>query len=98
MSHTLLEALELTTATVELHTGNGARSQPDWPKDAHGNIDYAEVAKIGRSALSRIYTTQRNAHGNMIVCRGEVPRNSYAIIYTGTYDDCQAVKFGLVKP
>lgn len=46
-----------------------------------------------------IYTTQRNAHGNMIVCRGEVLRNSYAIIYTGTYDECQAVKFfGRVQP
>lgn len=44
-------ALELTTATVELHTGNGAQSQPAWPLDANGNIDYDAVAATGRAAI-----------------------------------------------
>jgi hypothetical protein len=47
----LRRALELATATVELHTGNGARSQPDWPRDPAGNVDYEQVAAICRRAL-----------------------------------------------
>ena len=56
------------------------------------------AASAGRSAVPKLYTTQRDAHGNMIVCRGEVARNAYAIIYTGSYDDCYMVKLGIVKP
>jgi hypothetical protein len=43
----------------------------------------------------KIYTAQRDAHGNWIVCRGEVARKGYQIIYTGSYDDCQMYKFGI---
>jgi hypothetical protein len=32
-----------------------------------------------------IYSAQRNAHGNVIVCKGLEQRNSYQIIATGTY-------------
>lgn len=65
-------------------------------KSIHLRHEISEAQSL--SIATRIYTTQRNAHGNMIVCRGEVARNSYSIIYTGTYDDCQMVKFGLVQP
>ena len=41
-----------------------------------------------------MYTAQKNAHGNIIVCKGCDVRNSYRIIYTGTYKDCMAYKFG----
>ena len=47
----LREALELTAATVELNTGNGARSQPDWPRIAAGHIDYDRIAQQARAAL-----------------------------------------------
>ena len=39
-----------------------------------------------------VYTTQKDRHGNMIVCKGSVERNGYRIIYSGTYSDCLAVK------
>lgn len=39
-----------------------------------------------------IYTAQQNAHGNIIVCKGDAPRNSYRIIFTGTYAACLRVK------
>jgi hypothetical protein len=39
-----------------------------------------------------MYTAQINAHGNVIVCKGSVVRNSYRIIFTGTYADCLMVK------
>lgn len=41
-----------------------------------------------------MYTAQANIHGNIIVCKGSVPRNSYHIIYTGTYWECLEVKTG----
>lgn len=44
-----------------------------------------------------MYTTQRNSNGNIIVCKGDRARNSYTIIYTGSYDDCYMVKFGIRK-
>lgn len=49
----LVRALDLATATVELHTGNGAQSQPGWPLDAHGNIDYKAVARSCRAVLAK---------------------------------------------
>lgn len=38
------------------------------------------------------YTAQRDAHGNVIVCRGEVKRNGYTIIKRGSYNECMACK------
>ena len=38
-------------------------------------------------AQFKIYTLQVNAHGNMIICGGEVVRNSYRIIGRGSYSD-----------
>lgn len=40
-----------------------------------------------------MYTAQKNAHGNVIVCKGSVTRNSYTIFFTGTYAQCMAHKF-----
>jgi hypothetical protein len=39
-----------------------------------------------------MYTAQANAHGNVIVCKGDTVRNSYRIIFTGTYAECLAIK------
>lgn len=39
-----------------------------------------------------MYTAQINTHGNVIVCKGDVVRNSYRIILTGTYAQCLALK------
>jgi len=39
-----------------------------------------------------MYTAQINAHGNVIVCKGDAVRNSYRIIFTGSYADCLFVK------
>jgi len=36
------------------------------------------------------YTAQRNAHGNVIVCKGHEVRKSYRIIFTGSFADCRA--------
>lgn len=41
-----------------------------------------------------MYTAQRNNHGNVIVCRGSEVRNSYKIIFTGTYNECLKLKVG----
>jgi hypothetical protein len=41
-----------------------------------------------------MYTAQINAHGNVIVCKGDDVRNSYRIIYTGSYIDCLRFKTG----
>ena len=46
---------------------------------------------------NKIYTAQRNKFGNVIVCGDEITRNSYTIIYTGTYPECMAIKFSGVK-
>jgi len=40
-----------------------------------------------------MYTAQVNAHGNVIVCKGEAVRNSYRIILIGTYAECMKLKF-----
>jgi hypothetical protein len=42
--------------------------------------------------LEKIYTAQANAHGNIIVCRGNDVRNSYKIIGTGTYKEMLELK------
>ena len=35
-----------------------------------------------------MYSAQVNAHGNVIVCGDTVPRNSYRVVFTGTYKEC----------
>ena len=39
-----------------------------------------------------MYTAQVNAHGNIIVCKGGEIRNSYKLLYAGTYNECLHVK------
>jgi len=39
-----------------------------------------------------IYTAQINAHGNVIVCKGDTVRNSYRIVFRGTYQECLRFK------
>jgi len=39
-----------------------------------------------------MYTAQINIHGNVIVCKGNTVRNSYRIVFTGTYQDCLTFK------
>jgi len=39
-----------------------------------------------------MYTAQVNAFGNIIVCKGCDVRNSYRIIFTGSYQECLALK------
>jgi len=39
-----------------------------------------------------VYTTQRDRHWNMIVCKGDRERDGYRIIYTGSYNACLSVK------
>jgi hypothetical protein len=41
-----------------------------------------------------MYTAQINAHGNVIVCKGDTVRNSYRIVLVGTYAQCLALKAG----
>ena len=41
-----------------------------------------------------MYTAQINSFGNVIVCKGDTVRNSYRIIFTGSYADCLKVKAG----
>jgi hypothetical protein len=36
----------------------------------------------------KIYSAQVNNFGNIIVCGDTVPRNSYRIAFTGTYQAC----------
>jgi len=36
-----------------------------------------------------MYTLQVNAQGNRIVCKGSVVRNTYRIIFAGSYAACQ---------
>ena len=40
----------------------------------------------------KIYSAQVNAHGNIIVCGDTIPRNSYRIVKTGTYNECMDYK------
>lgn len=39
-----------------------------------------------------MYTAQQNSFKNVIVCKGDVVRNSYRIVFTGTYQECMAIK------
>lgn len=39
-----------------------------------------------------MYTAQVNAFGNVIICKGEVERNSYRIVFRGSYQDCLLFK------
>jgi len=39
-----------------------------------------------------MYTAQANKHGNIIVCKGNDQRNTYKIIFTGTYKECLNIK------
>jgi len=56
----------------------------------------ALTASVGNPCLNNrkeiMYTAQINAHGNVIVCKGDTVRNSYRIIFTGTYAHCMMVK------
>ena len=36
----------------------------------------------------KIYSAQINDHGNIIVCGDLIERNSYSIVFTGSYEDC----------
>lgn len=38
------------------------------------------------------YSAQINAFGNVIVCKGTVVRNSYRIIFIGSYNECLSYK------
>jgi hypothetical protein len=44
-----------------------------------------------------MYTAQINSFGNVIVCKGNVVRNSYRIMFTGSYQDCLKAKVANVK-
>ena len=44
--------------------------------------------------MSKVYTAQKNKFGNVIVCGDNIARNSYVIIYTGSYNECLAFKVG----
>jgi hypothetical protein len=39
-----------------------------------------------------MYTAQINSFGNVIVCKGDAVRNSYKIIFSGTYAECLQFK------
>jgi hypothetical protein len=39
-----------------------------------------------------MYTAQVNQFGNVIVCKGDAVRNSYKIIFSGTYAECLQFK------
>jgi hypothetical protein len=40
----------------------------------------------------KMYTAQIDAHGNVIVCRGDEQRRGYRIAYSGTYNECLMFK------
>lgn len=44
--------------------------------------------------MSKTYTAQVNSFGNVIICGDTIARNSYQIIFTGTYNECLALKAG----
>ena len=44
--------------------------------------------------MSKTYTAQVNNYGNVIVCGDTVARNSYRVIFTGSYAACLAIKAG----
>jgi hypothetical protein len=40
----------------------------------------------------KIYTAQVNQFGNVIVCGDDVPRKTYRIVFTGSYQECLNIK------
>jgi hypothetical protein len=42
--------------------------------------------------MNKVYTAQVNRFGNVIVCGDSIARNSYDIIFTGTYQECLSFK------
>jgi len=40
----------------------------------------------------KMYTAQIDAHGNVIVCRGDEQRRGYRIAYSGIYNECLMFK------
>lgn len=40
------------------------------------------------------YSLQINSHGNRIVCKGTEVRNSYRIVFVGSYAACQ--QYGVI--
>lgn len=40
----------------------------------------------------KTYTAQINTFGNIIVCGDTNPRNSYKIIFEGSYNECLRIK------
>jgi hypothetical protein len=45
-----------------------------------------------KGLVMKIYTAQINSFGNVIVCGDDIPRNSYKIIFKGSYKDCLKLK------
>lgn len=43
----------------------------------------------------KTYTTQQDAHGNVIVCGDEIARRGYVIVASGTYAECLARKVAM---
>jgi len=41
---------------------------------------------------AKVYSAQVNAHGNIIVCGDTIARNSYRVVFTGTYNECLRYK------
>lgn len=39
-----------------------------------------------------MYSAQVNSFGNVIVCKGTEERNSYRIIFVGSYQECLSIK------
>lgn len=39
-----------------------------------------------------MYTAQQDRFGHVIVCKGSVTRNGYAIVFTGSYEACLRIK------
>ena len=50
------------------------------------------TAVLSKQPKVIMYTAQINVHGNIIVCRGDTVRNSYRIVFTGTYNECLTFK------
>jgi len=40
----------------------------------------------------KTYTAQINTFGNVIICGDDRARNSYKIVFTGTYQECLTFK------
>lgn len=40
-----------------------------------------------------MYTAQRNAHGIIIVCKGDRARKNYTIILRGSYEECMRMRY-----